>query len=168
MGFTDNLGIPQKAYEDSELWLVGADTTLHGSVNDHIRFMKTVMRKVGNAIDYNHGNTAANGVEAFIRKDGKYAITYTDTATSAGATIGVSLNATAAQCAASINNLTATQQAIFISATPAASLGIIAGCTVIVNLKRGDVIRPHTDADANLTVQDRTEVQFRVTYIGPS
>lgn len=114
----------------------------HGSTNTKIRRYTTAITNVGTAITY--ADSAANGASFTINEDGLYAIRIVDSAGAMNFYIGISLNS--AQLTTSIS---AVDIANRICAVQAGADGGLIECTATVKLVATDVIRPHTDGNAN-------------------
>lgn len=126
----------------------------YGSTNTVIRRFTTVHANVGSDITY--ADSATLGASFTINTPGMYAISYTDSFTTAS-DIGVSLNST--QLTTSISAINAADR---IAEATAASADFRAAVAVTSSLAAGSVIRPHCSGFATNLVAN---TQLTITRV---
>lgn len=128
----------------------------HGSTNTKIRRIETNITNTGNAVT--RATSATNGNSYTINQDGFYSMAYSDARTGNALTLGISINS--AQLTTSIDSITSANRIVFSESGAAALFG---SCAVTLKLTSGDVIRPHTDGNADST---SAKVGFQIQKVG--
>lgn len=139
----------------SQLWL--NTYAGYGDTDKKIPYFSTVVENVGNTHTLTTNNST-NGAVVTINKSGRYGIALVfggDVSTRAG---GISLNATG-ELSTTILSVTAAK-IIAISSVYASSIDMM---SVQIYLKKGDVIRPHTEGVAPTRT---TDCKLILTYLG--
>lgn len=139
----------------SEVWLTGGNG--HGATNTKIRRFTTTVRNVGTAITY--ADSANNGASFTINEDGVYMVTYSDSYGAGSSDMGLSINST--ELTTDITSITNADRLL---CWVSANSNFTATGSVQVTARKGDVIRAHTTALVNQTVDQRTT--FKITHIG--
>ena len=130
----------------------------YGSVGNKIRRFSNIVENQGSAILYE--DSAVNGASFTAQEDGVYHITYSDANNAAlQAIVGLSKNSTELS---TVINLIAVNDRLTTGSAHGGSAVDREGLSWTGVLKKGDVIRPHSDGDLNGT----TEVTFTMTKIG--
>lgn len=150
---SENALAVQQASVRSEVWVTAGNG--HGGTNTKIRRFSNLDKNVGSAITY--ADSAANGASFTINEDGVYAITYMDYISAGSTEFGASLNSS--QLTTSIGSITRTD--IIFDCVILNTFRGSAGFTT--NLKRGDVVRPHTSGTPDDT--DATYNYFKITKV---
>jgi hypothetical protein len=114
----------------------------HGSVGTKIRRWSTIVRNIGKAIVYKDDSSA--GSSFTIAEDGVYSITYCDFYSGGNDGFCVSLNSTSLSTGAS--SLSPPEGIAYFQNT---SSNRPSSVSFSMRLKGGDVIRPHTDGNAD-------------------
>lgn len=128
----------------SSVHLQGAGGTQYGTTNDKIPRFSTTLQNTGSDITYT--DSSPNGASFTINASGGYCVSFHATFT-AGADFGVSLNS--AQLTTSITTITTTD-VMAMGTTGGNQIGdSVSFCRDFV---AGDVIRPHTDGTAFVTL----------------
>lgn len=126
----------------------------HGSTNTAIRRFSNIETETGTDITY--ADSVTLGASFTINTAGIYAMHYTDIRTGAAFFMGISKNSnqltTAINSISSTNRVTANDQASSIYMNVSATLSLAAN----------DVIRPHTDGNANGTT---SLTKFRIVRL---
>lgn len=135
----------------SEILAVGGSG--HGSTNDKIRCFTSATSQ-GSGIEYS--SDAVNGDSFTIMENGVYAISYTDSHSSAAA-FGVSVNST--ELTTAIQSILSANHVVE-SESPAGGVGCAAVSLVLVP---GDVVRAHTEG--TLSSANANFVKFRITKV---
>lgn len=139
----------------SEVWVRIAN--LQGSTNTAIRRWTTVMKNVGTGIVYS--DSATLGGAFTIIEDGVYSISYTDAASPAISTFGISLNSTA--LSTGIDSIPAGEA---IAATLITGNDVYGNVSTTLHLSPGDVIRGHVNPGT--TASGNTNLDsFRITQV---
>ena len=128
----------------------------HGSTNTRIRRFTNTRKNVGAAITYADSSTL--GASFTINQDGVYGITYTDLRTGGATNFGISVNSSA--LTTNVQSLTYATGLRHMTTT--AESGFRSAVSVQLTLSAGDVVRPHTDNNADGT--DGT-VMFTITKV---
>lgn len=118
----------------------------HGSTNTKIRRFTTTLRNVGSAITY--ADSAANGASFTINKGGLYELFYADGASSSTGWFGATVNSS--QLTTAINSITDMSVRAMLCFTSQVEADRPFSVTRTVRLLANDVVRPHTNGNANL------------------
>lgn len=151
------LGVPKIDNQEHQLWLITGNQ--HGATNTKIRRFLTIVKLVGDAIQYNYGTEQIEGAEARITQNGVYTITYTEGSNTTGDSFGISVNS---------RQLTTSVASITVSTRPAYTVlfpgnGVYTSCiTATEYLHAGDIVRPHTSGGADFEVGPGNSI-FKVT-----
>lgn len=127
----------------------------HGSTNTKIRRFSNTRESLGSAITY--ADSAGNGASFTINENGLYYIQFQDSRGTGNSVVGLSLNSSS--LTSDIDGLSYANGArgFVQNAT-----GLPCQCTLIIPLRVGDVIRPHTNGANNDTT---TYSSFVITQL---
>lgn len=130
----------------------------YGSVATRIRRFSNLNDNFGSSIEYTDSPT--EGARFSIKEDGEYQISYTESATSIS-TFGISLNSNnlAVNAGTLLNN--ANNEILAAATVPTASY--IQTVSWQGFLRKGDIIRPHTDA---IGISNPSNTKFSINKIG--
>lgn len=148
--------LPQFSDSDSSVRVDGGNG--FGSTATQIRRFSNIRDNLG--VDVEYADSAAGGATFTVKSNGVYSISYTDTAQTNGAYIGISKNST--QLTTSIDNIDAADR---LALERSLNLGITESMNVSWTgyLNSGDIIRPHTSGQSTSVVQ---AALFTVTIQG--
>lgn len=144
-------------YEDVDSAIIVHTGNGRGSTGTAIRRFAAIHSIIGSAIDY--VDSATDGASFIAKEDGIYHVTWAERNNSASQNFGISVNADIATSIGSLNASTGLKSFSLVSNT----INARETTSWTGYLKKGDVVRPHTDS--GVTLDDDEESVFTMARI---